>query len=121
MLFADDDEVSLSTLTDFLSAQGYVVIRARSGKELVGLAPIVDADIILTDIQMPGMDGLQAIRLIRASDNPSLKSVPIVALTALAMPGDEQMCLAAGANRYISKPVALGKLASLVEELLSTP
>ena len=121
VLFADDDEVSLSTLTDFLSAQGYVVIRARSGKELVGLAPIVDADIILTDIQMPGMDGLQAIRLIRASDNPSLKSVPIVALTALAMPGDEQMCLAAGANRYISKPVALGKLASLVEELLSTP
>jgi CheY-like chemotaxis protein len=60
---------------------------------------------------------LQAIQAIRSSNDAYLKQVPIVAITALAMPGDEQICLAAGANRYVSKPVPFGKMLEIIEEL----
>ena len=118
ILFVDDDQVILETITDFLEAKGYRILKAQSGLELLEKAPQVRADVILTDIQMPGMDGLQAIRSLRASGDPYLARVPIVAITALAMPGDEELCLNAGANRYISKPIMLGQLVELIEELM---
>ncbi|EDN65065.1 Response regulator receiver protein [Beggiatoa sp. PS] len=71
------------------------------------------------DIQMPVMDGLEAIQLLRMDTDFELKNVPIIALTALAMPGDKERCLAAGANEYLSKPVPLKKLVQMIEELLS--
>jgi|GEM_PF-3782456 len=117
VLFADDNAVILDAVCDYLRVRGYNVITARNGRELVQLAPNARAHIILTDIQMPGMDGLQAIQSIRASEDEYLKQVPIIAITALAMPGDEQLCMAAGANRYVSKPVPLGKMLQLIEEL----
>ena len=75
-------------------------------------------DLILMDIQMPGMDGLEAAQEIRR--NPNLTSVPIVALTALAMNEDRDRCLAAGANEYLSKPVKMKQLATLIQQLLAT-
>jgi len=69
------------------------------------------------DIQMPEMDGIEAIRRIRADE--TIKSIPIIALTALVMPGDREKCLASGADKYISKPVSLRELREIVEELLS--
>jgi PAS domain S-box-containing protein len=117
VIFADDNPVILDTTCDNLRVRGYNVITARNGRELVQLAPNAHAHIILTDIQMPGMDGLQAIQAIRSSNDAYLKQVPIVAITALAMPGDEQICLAAGANRYVSKPVPFGKMLEIIEEL----
>jgi CheY-like chemotaxis protein len=68
------------------------------------------------DIQMPGMDGLEAIRHLRA--DATLNHIPIIALTALAMPGDRERCLAAGANEYLSKPVKLKNLAQLIDKLV---
>jgi CheY-like chemotaxis protein len=70
------------------------------------------------DIQMPGMDGLQAMQQIRL--DPSLVDVPIVALTALAMTGDRDRCLAAGANDYLTKPVKLKQLAATIQQLLNS-
>lgn len=78
-------------------------------------------DLILMDIQMPEMDGLEAIRQIRQMSNPALGHIPIIALTALAMKGDRDRCIAAGANQYMSKPVKLRELVTQIQILLSNP
>ncbi len=114
ILFADDNDLILENVSDYLDANGYRILTAHNGQELVDLARDTPADIILTDIQMPGMDGLQAIRRIRDADP---RPIPIVALTALVMPGDEERCRQAGASHYISKPLQLGKLLELLREL----
>jgi CheY-like chemotaxis protein len=97
--------------------KGYQVIGARNGAEAVDRAHDSAPALILMDIQMPGMDGLEAIRRIR--DDPTIVSVPIIALTALAMPGDRERCLAAGADAYLSKPVSLKRLVATIDDLLS--
>ena len=108
ILLAEDNEASISTTTSYLEAKGYRIIVARNGLESVTLAATAQPDVILMDIQMPHLDGLEAIRQIR--QNPALATVPIIALTALAMPIDEERCLAAGANQYLSKPIRLKQL-----------
>lgn len=87
----------------YLRAKGYDVTVARNGGEALVRAHEAPPHAILMDIQMPGMDGLQAIRRIRA--DVGLNAIPIVALTALAMPGDRERCLQAGADEYLTKPV----------------
>ena len=89
---------------------------ATNGVVAVRLARELRPALILMDIQMPVMDGLSAIREIRA--DPAIAAIPIVALTALAMPGDRERCLAAGATEYMSKPVNLKALTELVKCLL---
>jgi len=81
-------------------------------------AETIQPDLILMDIQMPGVDGLEATRHLRA--NPRFASTPIIALTALAMSGDRERCLLAGANEYMSKPVGLKELTKRIEDLLRT-
>lgn len=119
VLVADDNEVVLDTIADFLRMKGFKVVTARDGRSLVNLVPEVRPDVILTDIQMPGVDGLTAIREIRAMKDAGLAGVPIVAITALAMPGDKEMCINAGANHYLSKPLKLDKLAIFIQEIVT--
>jgi len=76
-------------------------------------------DLILMDIQMPGMDGLEAMRQMRQID--ALANVPIIALTALAMAGDRDRCLEAGANEYFSKPIQLKALNQMIQTFLGNP
>jgi len=118
LLLADDNEVVLETLSDYLTAQNYRVIAARNGRELLQLADESLPALVLTDIQMPYMDGLEGIRKLRTHPKPQLARIPIVAVTALAMPGDRERCLAAGANEYLSKPLHLEQLARLINNLL---
>ncbi|HNJ12634.1 MAG TPA: PAS domain S-box protein, partial [Anaerolineales bacterium] len=116
IMVADDNETVLEMITDFLESKQYRVTKARSGAELIQKVPEILPDLILVDIQMPGMDGLETIRLIRSSSNPTIASVPIIAVTALAMPGDRERCLRAGATDYMSKPMKLNELAMLIQK-----
>jgi CheY-like chemotaxis protein len=113
ILLAEDNEENSVMLADYLNTRGYQVEIAKNGSEAVESARGKAPDLILMDIQMPVMDGLEAIRRIRTEAH--LARVPIIALTALAMPGDRERCLAAGADDYMSKPISLKKLASAIE------
>jgi PAS domain S-box-containing protein len=118
VMFADDNENILQMITDFLEEQPYRVMPARSGLELIEKAEQYHPAIMLVDIQMPGMDGLETIRRLRSHADPHIVTIPIIAITALAMSGDRELCLRAGANEYLSKPVKLKELAAIIRKLL---
>ena len=115
ILLAEDAESNIIILGDFLNFHGYEMIYARNGREAIEKAIETLPDLILMDIQMPVMDGLEATRRLRI--DPRFTSVPIVALTALAMTGDRERCLEAGATEYVSKPVNLKQLEELIKKL----
>jgi PAS domain S-box-containing protein len=116
ILLAEDNEANIQTIGGYLEDKGYEMRYARNGAVAVKLACDLRPAMILMDIQMPVMDGLTAIREIRA--NTAMRSVPIIALTALAMTGDRDRCIEAGATDYMSKPMSLKSLAVLVDRLL---
>lgn len=119
ILLVEDNEDNIVTVAGYLEVQGYRLLLARNGQEAIDWLQTQCPDMILMDIQMPGMDGLEAIRRIR--HDLSLGQVPIIALTALAMEGDRDRCLAAGANDYLSKPVKLKQLAATISRFLEPP
>ena len=117
ILLAEDNEANISTFSSYLMAKGYSVILAKNGQEAIDLTHSEQPSLILMDIQMPQVDGIQAITTIR--QNPQLVGIPIIALTALAMDGDRERCLAAGANDYLAKPVQLKRLNQKIQEWLN--
>ncbi|MBE9229789.1 PAS domain S-box protein [Phormidium sp. LEGE 05292] len=116
ILLAEDNEASMVTISSYLKARGFLLLLAKDGEEAITLAKNDNPDLILMDIQMPKVDGLEAIRQIRADRR--LVNIPIVALTALAMPSDQQKCIVAGANEYVPKPVKLKTLVEKIQTLL---
>lgn len=116
ILVADDSQESCEMIAEYLEGQGYAVLFAHNGEEAITRARDIHPDLILMDIQMPVMDGLEAMRRIKA--DASVAEIPIIALTALAMRGDREQCFDAGANAYISKPISLRKLLSQITMLL---
>jgi PAS domain S-box-containing protein len=126
ILLVEDDEGNIETMTTYLESRGYRLIVAKNGQQAIsiledcanGLVHTYLPDIILMDIQMPGMDGFEATKRIRQI--PDYINIPIIALTALAMPNDRQRCLDAGADRYMSKPVKLSQLVASIETLLNS-
>ena len=116
ILLAEDNQESYEMLSEYLEAGNYRVVRAHDGKEAIQLAREQRPAIILMDIQMPEMDGLEATRLLKADEE--LCHIPIIALTALAMGGDRERCLEAGVDAYVSKPVSLKKVTEVIEDLL---
>ncbi len=117
ILLTEDNEANIITIMSYLEAHNFQVLLARNGIEAVKMAKEHQPNLILMDIQMPEMDGLEATRLIRA-DLETI-AIPIIALTALIMPGDQQRCLDAGATEYLGKPVKLKHLVSRISELLN--
>ncbi|WP_176637690.1 ATP-binding protein [Desulfolutivibrio sulfoxidireducens] len=119
VLFAEDDTVSLTTGKRLLEKAGYSVTPAKDGQEAVQLLTGNDFDVILMDIQMPAMDGLEATKAIREAKNLGMKSrIPIIAMTAYAMTGDKEKFLAAGMNDYVAKPVHNVALVEAIERVM---
>jgi CheY-like chemotaxis protein len=115
VLLAEDNEDNFLTLTTYLVAKGFQLKIARNGQQAIDLVQIEPPDLILMDIQMPEVDGLEAIKYIRSQGF----TMPIIATTALVMTGDRERCLAAGADDYISKPIKLKLLLTTIQQLFS--
>ena len=116
ILLAEDNEANIQTFSSYLTAVNYRVILARDGEEAVVMTKTSSPDIILMDIQMPKMNGLEAIRLIRTDE--TIAKIPIIALTALTMESARERCLKAGANAYLAKPVKLRILNATIQQFL---
>jgi PAS domain S-box-containing protein len=116
ILLVEDEKEATIMIADYLETAGYHIVIARDSSLAVDEAGRTHPALILMDIQLPGMDGLEAIRRLRA--DPEFRNIPIIAVTALAIAGDRERCLAAGATDYMTKPINLKKLAEMVEGYL---
>ena len=119
ILVVEDDETTRDLVQTQLTFLGYRVTTAKNGAEAVAKAIAELRDLIVMDIQMPVMDGLQAASQIRKE--PTTQVIPILAATAKTMSGDKQKCLDSGCNDYIAKPFTHKQLQIAVEKLLSKP
>ncbi|WP_439583293.1 response regulator [Dyadobacter bucti] len=114
ILVADDDMRNIFALSAVLEEAGFTIEIATNGREAIEkLAEVPGIELVLMDVMMPEMDGIEATKIIR--QNSKWANLPIIAVTAKAMQGDREQCLAAGANDYISKPVDVDKLLSLIK------
>jgi two-component system sensor histidine kinase/response regulator len=117
-LVAEDNAVNQRLITRLLEKRGHNVVLAQNGREAVKALEKQSFDVVLMDAQMPEMDGFQATALIRQKEKGSGKHLPIIALTAHAMQGDKERCLASGMDGYVSKPVKLEELFSVIENVV---
>jgi two-component system cell cycle response regulator DivK len=116
ILVVEDQEDNRAILRDLLGAAGYVYLEANSGTEGIAAAERERPDLILMDIQLPGLDGYEATRRIKA--NPALRTTPIIAVTSYALSGDEAKARAAGCDDYVTKPFSPRQLLAKVREFL---
>ncbi len=112
VLIAEDNEMSMKLFRDVLQVNGYETLEATTGEQVVELATRHDPALVLMDVQLDGMDGLTALRLLR--EDARTASTPTVAVTAQAMAGDRERFLDAGFDDYISKPVDVRELVATV-------
>jgi two-component system, cell cycle response regulator DivK len=117
ILLVEDNAANMTLATFLLQSAGYEVITATDAETGVGLARTQSPSLILMDIQLPGMDGLQATAQLRADE--STRGIPVIALTALAMKGDEARILAAGCDGYIAKPLDYKSFLATVADYLA--
>ena len=116
ILVVEDNPLNLKLIRDVLVLLGYDVMEARSGEEGVNLAHQRVPDLVLMDLQLPGIDGVEALRLLRL--DPAVSDVPVVAVTASAMKEDRQRAVANGFDGYLSKPISIRALPAQVEAFL---
>ena len=113
VLIVEDNALNLKLLNDILEYRGYRILSTTSGEAALELAVREMPDVILMDIQLPDVSGIEATRRLKA--NAKTKSIPIIAVTAFAMSGDQAAILASGCNEYISKPFKVTELLETVD------
>ena len=116
VLVAEDNPVNQRVAVRLLERRGYTVVVADDGRAAVERATLERFDLVLMDVQMPVMDGLEATRLLRAG---GLTTLPIIAVTAHAMQGDRERCLDAGTDDYVSKPIRSESLYSAIDRVIA--
>lgn len=117
ILVVEDNPLNLKLVRDVLTAFEYEVVEAHTGEEGVELAGTCSPDLVLMDLQLPGIDGYEALRLLR--QDPRLGSVPVVAVTAFAMKEDRERTAREGFDGYLGKPISVRALPGQVSEFLS--
>jgi two-component system, cell cycle response regulator DivK len=117
VLIVEDNELNMKLFHDLLEAHGYDAVGTRSGIEALELARAYRPDLILMDIQLPEVSGLEVTKWIKA--DPELHRIPVVAVTAFAMNGDEERIRQGGCEAYLSKPISIAKFMETVRSFLS--
>ncbi|HVB89716.1 MAG TPA: response regulator [Beijerinckiaceae bacterium] len=116
VLIVEDNELNMKLFSDLLDANGYATVQSRNGVEAVDLARHHRPDLILMDIQLPEVSGLQVTQWIK--DDDSLRHIPVIAITAFAMKGDEEKIRQGGCEAYLSKPISVVKFLETVRNYL---
>jgi two-component system, cell cycle response regulator DivK len=116
ILIVEDNELNMKLFNDLLEAHGYKTLQTRSGVEAVKLARLHKPDLILMDIQLPEVSGLQVTQWIK--DEEDLRHIPVIAITAFAMKGDEEKIKQGGCEAYVSKPISIVKFLETVRDHL---
>jgi len=117
VLIVEDNELNMKLFHDLLEAQGYGILQTRDGMEALKMAREHKLDLILMDIQLPEVSGLEVTKWIK--EDYDLKSIPIIAVTAFAMKGDEEKIREGGCEAYIAKPISVSNFLATVEKFLS--
>jgi CheY-like chemotaxis protein len=121
ILLADDNAVNQTLAVRLLEKRGYTVVVANTGKLALEALETQSFDLVLMDVQMPEMNGLEATAAIRFRERTSGKHIPIIAMTAHAMVGHRELCLKAGMDGYVTKPIQAGVLFAAIEDLSRAP
>ena len=118
VLIVEDNELNMKLFHDLLDAHGYKTLQTRNGMEALSLAREHRPDLILMDIQLPEVSGLEVTKWLK--EDPELKSIPVVAVTAFAMKGDEERIREGGCEAYLSKPISVGKFIETIRRFLGS-
>lgn len=116
VLIVEDNELNMKLFRDLLEAHGYLTKGTSNGFEALDLVREMRPDLILMDIQLPQVSGLEVTRWIK--DDPELRAIPVVAVTAFAMKGDEERIREGGCEAYLSKPISVGKFIETVRRFI---
>jgi two-component system cell cycle response regulator DivK len=116
VLVVEDNELNMKLFHDLLEAHGYDIVQTRNGLEAIDLARTHRPDLILMDIQLPEVSGLEVTR--RIKDDDDLRTIPVIAVTAFAMKGDEERIRQGGCEAYLSKPISVAKFMETVKAYL---
>jgi two-component system cell cycle response regulator DivK len=116
VLIVEDNELNMKLFHDLLTAYGYATIQTRNGMDALALARTHRPDLILMDIQLPEVSGLEVTKWLK--DDDALAEIPVVAVTAFAMKGDEQRIRQGGCEAYISKPISIGLFIETIRRFL---
>jgi two-component system cell cycle response regulator DivK len=116
VLIVEDNELNMKLFNDLLEAHGYATVQTRNGMEALDLARTHRPDLILMDIQLPEVSGLQVTQWIK--EDPTLRHIPVIAITAFAMKGDEEKIRQGGCEAYLSKPISVVKFLETVRNFI---
>ncbi len=116
VLIVEDNELNMKLFHDLLVAHGYETLQTNNGVDAMDIAREHMPDLILMDIQLPEVSGLDVIKWLK--EDATLKQIPVIAVTAFAMKGDEERIRAGGCEAYISKPISVGKFVETVKQFL---